>query len=188
MTIVRRGFNAIRSRLTGIGFLSISASWNPPVAQRTVILRLFNFLENRRVLYVPSNFEIPGDVERSIIEIRNELTQVLNDLPENSHVARRVRHLRTACRHFLEDAPPDYRNIAYRLRGDFEYDAPARWQDRGERPLTPGYFVALGELRATFGLQLSALAAEFEIDVEEDLASIFPVSGDGYDYRSTGQP
>ncbi|ESY70035.1 MULTISPECIES: hypothetical protein [Mesorhizobium] len=36
--------------------------------------------------------------------------------------------------------------------------------------------MALGELRATFGLQLSALAAEFEIDVEEDLASIFPVA------------
>ncbi|WP_189502370.1 hypothetical protein [Mesorhizobium sp. M00.F.Ca.ET.216.01.1.1] len=44
--------------------------------------------------------------------------------------------------------------------------------------MTLGHFVALGELRATFGLQLSALAAEFEIDVEEDLASIFPVGGD----------
>lgn len=176
MAIVRRGFDAIRSRLTGIGFLSISASWNPPVAQRTVILRLFNFLENRRVLYVPTNFEIPGDVDRSVIEIRQELTQVLNDLPENSRAARRVRHLRTACRHFLEDAPPDYRNIAYRLRDDFGRGPPARWHDHGERALTPGYFVALGELRTTFGLQLSALAAEFEIDVEEDLASVFPVA------------
>ncbi|MFA6153022.1 DUF6650 family protein [Mesorhizobium sp.] len=176
MTIVRRGFEALRSRLTGIGFLSLSASWNPPVAQRTVILRLFNLLENRRALYVPSNFEIPGDVDRSIIEIRHELTQVLNDLPENSRAARRVRHLRTACRRFLEDAPPDYRNIAYRLRDAFDHGSPARWHDHGERALTPGYFVALGELRATFGLQLSALAAEFEIDVEEDLASIFPVA------------
>ncbi|TIX14588.1 MAG: hypothetical protein E5V41_18265 [Mesorhizobium sp.] len=178
MTFVRRGYEAIRSRLTGIGFLSISASWNPPIAQRTVILRLFNFLENRRVLYVPTNFEIHGDVDRSIIEIRHELTQVLNDLPEKSRAARRVRHLRTACRRFLEDEPPDYRNIAYRLRRDFENESLARWHDHGERSLTPGYFVALGELRATFGLQLSALAAEFEIDVEEDLASIFPVALD----------
>jgi hypothetical protein len=175
MTIVRRGFEAIRSRLTGIGFLSISASWNPPVAQRTVVLRLFNFLENRRVLYVPAHFETPGDVDQSIIQIRNELTHILNDLPENSRASRRVRHLRTACRHFLEDAPPDYRNLARALRDDFDYVPPARWRDHGERGLTPGYFVALGELRATFGLQLSALAAEFEIDVEEDLASIFPV-------------
>ncbi|ESY70036.1 hypothetical protein X742_06935 [Mesorhizobium sp. LNHC232B00] len=94
-----------------------------------MILRLFNFLENRRVLYVPTNFEVPGDVDRSIIEIRHELTQILNDLPENSRAARRVRHLRTACRHFLEDAPPDYRNIAYRLRDDFDRGPPARWHD-----------------------------------------------------------
>lgn len=138
MAIVRRGFDAVRSRLTGIGFLSISASWNPPVAQRTVILRLFNFLENRRVLYVPSNFEIPGEVERSIIEIRHELTQVLNDLPENSWAARHVRHLRMACRHFLEDAPPDYRNIAYRLRDDFGHGPPARGHDHKARSPMPG--------------------------------------------------
>ncbi|AZO24180.1 hypothetical protein EJ070_28140 [Mesorhizobium sp. M1E.F.Ca.ET.045.02.1.1] len=178
MAIVRRGFDAIRSRLTGIGFLSISASWNPPVAQRTVILRLFNFLENRRVLYVPMHFEVPDQVDQSVIQIRNELTQILNDLPEDSPAARRVRHLRTACRRFLEDEPPDYRNIAYRLRNDFDHGSPSRWHAHGERALTPGYFVTLGELRATFGLQLSALAAEFEIDVEEDLASIFPVALD----------
>lgn len=59
-----------------------------------------------------------------------------------------------------------------------DHGPAARWHDRGERTLTLGHFVALGELRATFGLQLSALAAEFEIDVEEDLASIFPVGGD----------
>lgn len=178
MAIVRRGFEAIRSRLTGIGFLSISASWKPPVAQRTVILRLFNFLENRRALYVPMNFEIPSDVDQSVIQIRNELTQILHDLPENSRSACRVRHLRTASRNFLEDVPPDYRNIAYRLRHDFDYGSPTRRHGYGERALTPGYFVALGELRATFGLQLSALAAEFEIDVEEDLVSIFPIAAD----------
>ncbi|RWH25989.1 DUF6650 family protein [Mesorhizobium sp.] len=181
MTIVRRGFDAIRSRLTGIGFLSISASWNPPVAQRTVILRLLNFLENRRVLYVPMHFEVPGQVDQSLIQMRSELTQILNDLPENSPAARRVRHLRAACRRFLENEPPDYRNIAYRLRNDFDHGSPARWHAHGERALTPGYFVALGELRATFGLQLSALAAEFEIDVEEDLASIFPVAVERHD-------
>ncbi|MES0117933.1 hypothetical protein NKK52_18375 [Mesorhizobium sp. C277A] len=181
MAIVRRSFDAIRSRLTGIGFLSISASWNPPVAQRTVILRLFNFLENRRVLYVPMHFEVPDQVDQSVIQIRNELTQILNDLPEHSPAARRVRHLRTASRRFLEDALPDYRNIAYRLRNDVDSGSSIRWHDHGYRPLTPGYFVALGELRAIFGLQLSALAAEFEIDVEQDLTSIFPVAIERHD-------
>ncbi|RUW52216.1 hypothetical protein EOA32_13490 [Mesorhizobium sp. M1A.F.Ca.ET.072.01.1.1] len=181
MAIVRRTFDAIRSSLTGIGFLSISGSWNPPIAQRTTILRLFNFLENRRVLYVPMHFEVPDQVDQSVSQIRNELTQILNDLPENSSAARCVRHLRTASRCFLEDAPPDYRNIAYRLRNDVDRGSPIRWHDDDERPLTPGYFVALGELRAIFGLQLSALAAEFEIDVEEDLASIFPVAVERHD-------
>ncbi|WP_348627008.1 DUF6650 family protein [Mesorhizobium sp. M3A.F.Ca.ET.080.04.2.1] len=178
MPIVRRSFDAIRSRLTGIGFLGLSTSWNPPPAQRTVILRLFNFLENRRVLFVPMHFEVPGDVDQSVIQIRNELTEILNQLPENSVAARRVRHLRTASRHFLEDAPPDYRNITYRLRDHYEQPPVSPHHHSEERILAPGYFVALGELRATFGLQLSALAAEFEIDVEEDLASIFPIGLD----------
>ncbi|CAN7738848.1 hypothetical protein LJR234_006648 [Mesorhizobium amorphae] len=127
------------------------------------------------MLYVPMNFEVPGDVDQSVIQIRNELTEILNHLPEDSGAARRVRHLRTASRRFLEDAPPDYRNIAYRLRDQYEPPPIGRHHHGEERSLTPGYFVALGELRATFGLQLSALAAEFEIDVEEDLASIFPI-------------
>ncbi|RUW64574.1 hypothetical protein EOA29_40720, partial [Mesorhizobium sp. M1E.F.Ca.ET.063.01.1.1] len=94
-------------------------------------MRLFNFLENRRVLFVPMHFEVPDQVDQSMIQIRNELTQILNDLPENSSAARRVRHLRTASRHFLEDALPDYRNIAYRLRDDVDHGSPARWHDHG---------------------------------------------------------
>ncbi|ESW67211.1 hypothetical protein X771_15190 [Mesorhizobium sp. LSJC277A00] len=127
------------------------------------------------------HFEVPDQVDQSVIQIRNELTQILNDLPEHSPAARRVRHLRTASRRFLEDALPDYRNIAYRLRNDVDSGSSIRWHDHGYRPLTPGYFVALGELRAIFGLQLSALAAEFEIDVEQDLTSIFPVAIERHD-------
>lgn len=97
MAKVWRRFDAIRSRLTGIGLLGVSANWDPPVAQRDVVLRLFNFLENRRVLYVPMNFELPGEVDQSVIQIRNQLTEILNDLPEKSRAASRVRHLRTTC-------------------------------------------------------------------------------------------
>ena len=38
----------------------------------------------------------------------------------------------------------------------------------------PAFFVALGELRATFGIHIAALAYQFDIDVESDLASILP--------------
>jgi hypothetical protein len=44
----------------------------------------------------------------------------------------------------------------------------------------PGFFVALGELRATFGVQIAALAVAYGIDVEDELASILPVE-DGED-------
>lgn len=42
----------------------------------------------------------------------------------------------------------------------------------------------IGELRGVFGVHLAQLAAAFGLDIEDDLASILPVSDDGEDGRS----
>lgn len=70
--------------------------------------------------------------------------------------------MRAAARKFLSDPRPDFRNITHRH---------GRWDDR---ETDAGFFVALGELRATFGLHIATLACLYGIDVEEGLAAIMP--------------
>ena len=40
------------------------------------------------------------------------------------------------------------------------------------------FFAALGELRGVFGLHIAKIAAQYGLDIEEDLASILPMPGE----------
>jgi hypothetical protein len=42
-----------------------------------------------------------------------------------------------------------------------------------------GFFVALGELRATVGMQVANLAVTYGLTVDDDLASILPAEDQG---------
>jgi len=56
---------------------------------------------------------------------------------------------------------PDFRNVM-------------RWRHRGDEEGDTSLFVALGELRATFGAHIAALAYQYCLDIEPELASILP--------------
>jgi hypothetical protein len=111
-------------------------------------LGVFSFLEDRRVLYNPYNIEIEHEVSESVLEIRRELTKAIQALPEDSPAAPALRAMRAACRAYL---------------------------DQSRRfPHYPGFLLALGELRAHFGLQIAYLAIEYGLDIEDELAQIIP--------------
>ncbi|WP_127091134.1 DUF6650 family protein [Aquabacter cavernae] len=164
MSKARRAFQSLIGRLTGFSTPIFGVSWEPPTLERDVVRRLVTFLEDRRVLYVPYCLEIPSEVEASVLLIREELTRTLQSLPEASPAAATARALRAACRKFLDEPRPDFRNIC----GQY-----GRWTDRiGDEQA--GFFVALGELRASFGIHVGTLAIAYGIDVEEELAAILP--------------
>ena len=52
-------FTEIASRLTGVTCPVFGVSWNPPEAEVTAAKRAVAFLEDRRVLYQPTEMEIP---------------------------------------------------------------------------------------------------------------------------------
>lgn len=52
-------FQQIIARLTGFSTPVFGIQWNPPESQRTVARRVIAFLEDRRVLFVPSEMESP---------------------------------------------------------------------------------------------------------------------------------
>jgi len=150
-------FREVALRITGISTPVFGVSWNPPESSRTIVRRLVTFLEDRRALYADLHSEYGPWVEKSVLEMRIELTNTLKSSPDDEELTGTLRAMRAACRKFLDQmGPPHSRNRMF-------YPPEAMmWH-------------ALGELRGVFGFHLARLCAVFGIDVETELASIFPI-------------
>lgn len=155
---MRIKFSKILKRLTGISTPVFGVSWNPPDSDREIVRRLTAFLEDRRVLYNPYDLEMPMYVDESLVEIRRELTRLLQTIDDDSGIPPHLRAMRAACRKYLD---------ASSLRR-----VPTR------RAMQVGSFAGLGELRAIFGIHIGQLAVKYGVDVEEELASILPQEGE----------
>lgn len=152
----------IASRLTGISCPVFGISWNPPESDITIAKRVVAILEDRRVLYSPSELEVPDHCVRSIIEIRKFLTSEIGKADVSESISENLRAMRAACRKFLD-----------RIQADEKIVPNANY---------PGHYAtwefmdALGQLRGTFGVHLAQLAVKYGVDVEDDLARILPNS------------
>lgn len=147
-------------RLTGISAPWIGAQWNAPEAQRAVAKRVIALLEDKRVLYANHAWEVPDHCVLSVLDIREALTQELGKLEPSTEIADTLRALRAACRKFLTAMAP---HVGTSRRG--------HWSDRD-------FLTALGELRAVFGVHTAIIASKFDVPVEGELASTFPVVDD----------
>jgi hypothetical protein len=127
-----------------------------PPDKRKIAQRLIAFLEDRRALYQPYDLEHGPWVTDSILEIRRELTDTLKTCPQDEALIEPLRAMRAACRKYLDVVDPHANRIEYSYRGDILFAS------------------ALEELRGVFGLHLTRICVAFGIDVEEDLASMFP--------------
>jgi hypothetical protein len=156
-------FSEIANRLTGISTPFGGASWQPAEMEIATARRVVAFLEDRRVLYEPS--EMASHCVHSVIEIRHRLSDELGKLDGNrSELAASLRAMRAACRKFLERVGTDGREGIHHANG---------W---GFHSWTFGS--ALGELRGTFGVHVARIAAAFKLDVEDRLASIVPANAE----------
>jgi len=157
-------FAEVLSRVTGLSSPIFGVSWNPPESEVVIARRVFTFLEDRRVLFVPSMMEVPDHCVRSVLEIRHYLTDELQALAAEGGLSESLRAMRAACRKFLDRIGRD--DAIIRFGGHMGHWAS--WEFNG----------SLGELRGVFGIHVARLAASYGIDVEDDLASILPASDD----------
>src|SRR5947209_17234776 len=95
-------FKQVISRLTGISCPVFGVSWNPPEAEISVAQRVISALEDRRVLYVDSEMEVPEHCVESVLEIRKLLTKEIAPLPQDAEITQSLRAMRLACRKFLD--------------------------------------------------------------------------------------
>jgi len=155
-------FKEILSKLTGISVPVFGVSWTPPETERAVARRVIAFLEDRRVLYAPSEMEVPEHCVRSVLDIRLFLTTEIGKLAESSELSATLRALRAACRKFLDAVQQDEGRI---VRFGFSHGHWASWVFNG----------ALGEMRGVFGVHLAILATKYGLNIEKQLAAILPV-------------
>ena len=148
-------------RITGFSVPGFGLQWTPAEDERKTIRTFLTFLEDRRVLYRPQHLELAGEVERSVLAIRQQCTETLSALPEQSPAVFSVRMIRAACRTFLDQPRADFRNLYPR---DFDVDRTGA-----------GFFMALGELRARVGVQIAILSVRYQVEIEIELAAIVPL-------------
>lgn len=154
-------FNEILNRITGFSCPIFGVSWNPSETERSTAKRIIIFLEVKRVLYIPSEMEIPSHCVNSVIEIRNFLTNELPKINEKSHLYEYISAMRKACNKFLNKC--DERNNDIIIHAG-SWGHWASWT----------FASALGEMRGTFGAMITQIASAYGLDVEDDLATIIP--------------
>jgi hypothetical protein len=152
---------SLASRLAGVSVLGFGASWKAPEPERLVVRDVMTALEDKRALYSQAVWEEPSHVVQSLFKIRDELTNGLKRVGDNSPAKDAFRIMRSACRDFLTLT-----------------SAKAQEQNRGMMNET-GYqqeefFIGLGKLRSIFGQQLAVLGYLYGVDIEESLATILP--------------
>ena len=163
----------IAARMTGISTPFGGISWNPPTVDRDVARKVLAFLEDRRVLYVPSEVEVAEHCIESVLDIRLFLTDVIGHGGIADELMTALKAMRGACRQFLDEL-------------DIKVDKRTGLVDRFGRGMY-GHSnglndwmlnQALGRLRGVFGVHVGQLAVAYDIEIEDGLASILPAKAE----------
>lgn len=147
-----------RYRMTGGSVPLGGVQWEYKDDDQEIARRVLNLLGDRRMLWRDFSLEIEEQCVQSATLARQELGKHLDNPEISSELARRVQLIQRLFRDFMDEVGP--------TGGDW---------DRHYRPMgTDPLSVALGRLRGLVGVQIGELAAEYDLDVSEDLATIVP--------------
>ena len=147
-------FEEIGRRINGFGFstpvFGLEVSWNPPESDRRIARDLIHELENRRALYTEFSMQTAPYAVKSILEIKNNLTEYLQRCSNpTSLIFKAIRHMRAGCREFLSE-------VEYLDTGSIS--GIGSWTRDNQK-----FFLALGQLRSIFGIQVAQIATAYRI-------------------------
>jgi hypothetical protein len=149
-----------KGRLTGISTPIIGAQWEVTASDYDVARKLIIFLEDRRVLYVPCEAEVPRYAYESIQEIRKFLTEQMMSLNEKSLLMPHYEAMRAECR-----------------RGITELDKHGKWILEGGGLGGAIYLNSeLGRLRGVFGIHLALICSKLDVELSENLKMLLPAN------------
>lgn len=148
-----------RYRLTGGTVGPLGAQWERRDDDRVIAQRVLDVLADRRMLWRDFSLEIEERCARSATQARQDLARHMENPEISDDLATRVRALQALFRAFMDDL--DRSGI------DESVD---RHRGYGTDPLS----MALGRLRALIGVKIGELAALYDLQVSDDLATIVP--------------
>ena len=157
----------IARRIAGFSTPIGGIQWEPPEDERRITKAFVTFLEDRRVLFNPFHLEIEHQVIDSLTKIRETATDTLGKVPDEAKSVGPIKAIRAACRRFLDEPHANFHHLQRRQHRGYPDEADS------------GFFVALGELRATVGLHVAALAVTYDLSIDEELATILPAEDIG---------
>ena len=97
-------------------------SWNKTTSSREMFTHLLFFLESKRILVNPIEFELKDWCIEAVLEIKQQLVTVTQEFKLKTFDADRIRHLIDACNHYLDVVNPmNLPGIIYKKDG--------RWED-----------------------------------------------------------
>jgi len=149
----------MRYRLTGLAGLGGGVQWERRDDDREIARRVLNLLGDRRMLWKDFSREIEEHCVASANQVREGLGTLLDHPDIGADLARRLQLLRRLFRDFVDEVGP---------ASDDRFEG-RRW-GMGTDPLS----VALGRLRGLVGVQVGELAATYDLEVIDELATIVP--------------
>lgn len=177
--------------ITGISTSVFGLSLNRKETDYQVAYRVISYLENKRVLFVSYDLEVDHECLKSAFQIREYITNELNNIYPNSKLAPKLKSIRAACRKYIsrhqlfntdllfQERPlSDYREEFKQL---IEKDYTFKFDSKffiNRRPTVNIDHYLLGELRGVIGLQVAEIANLFNLDLEDELATILPIADD----------
>ena len=121
-------------------------------SEKQIVQDLFINLEDKRVLYAPAEIEHFPYVIESLLDLRKQLNKTRSKVEKSSKLDKRIKTMLSACRQFMTENQP-------------------------EANLAPAEFnFSLGVLRKAFGIHLSQIENEYNVQVDGDLRLYFPTS------------
>lgn len=149
-------FERIYKNITGLSCPIFGIQWKAPIIEADEAKKIVIFLEAKRVLFNPVDMEGASHCTSSVINIRSELTKVLQGLPSDSHLAKQLRKMRKACQEFCDSVgSPNF----------IQLDHPVQISILKR---------ALFKLRQKCGNSLAEIAVTYGLDVDDELAIIIP--------------
>lgn len=97
--------------MNGLSTPIVGISWVPPTSDVAVARRIIAFVEVRRVLFSSYTNEVPDQWARSVIEIRDFLTEVVGAGGIGDELMIPVRRMRAYCLKFLENTGISERDV-----------------------------------------------------------------------------
>lgn len=147
-----------RYRLTGASASFAGAQWERKDDDHEVARRVLNLLADRRMLWKDFSLEIEEQCVSSANRVREQLGLHLDNPDISADLARRLQLLQRLFRDFIDETGP---------AGD-------QWDRHRSMIGTDPLSMALGRLRGLVGVQIGELAADYDLNVSEELATIVP--------------